>query len=112
MEAAFSHEAIADAAEQLLDRHFKPMLIQYLSTLRVFGNPNDLLTQTEAARIKKCSRKAIADAIKRGDLPCYTRHRMVFYDDLKSLKMRQRNKSQRPKTGRIIILDPGMRDNS
>ena len=77
-----------DQILKVVNEAIQPILFDALLNVVRNTNISQLITQTEAAKIKNCSRKAIQAAINRGDLPAYTPYNMVLWEDVLKLKIK------------------------
>lgn len=68
-------------------RFIRPELVIYFG--RMLSLASDLITQTEAARLKKCSVKTIQYQIRKAKLPVYTAHRLVNRQEVEKLQLRK-----------------------
>ena len=82
-----SQEDVYKFLDTLWRQTLLPELVVYFG--RMFSYPSDLITQSQAARLKKCSVKAIQYHIRKAKLPVYTEHRLVNRHEVEKLQLRK-----------------------
>lgn len=79
---------LVDEMIQVITKELRPLLQTHVEWLTSTVETEALLTQAQAARYYGCSRKAISEAIKSGNLPAYTSQKMVLWKDVVKLKIK------------------------